>query len=51
MPSCGENTKIVRLKNSLWQLRAPHRTATQPLAPDHRELVNGCLVLTFVELG
>ena len=51
MPSCGENTKIVRLEIPYGSFERRIALQLNRLRLDHRELVNGCLVLTFVKLG
>jgi HSP20 family molecular chaperone IbpA len=51
LPSCGENTKIVRLEIPYGIFERRIALQLNRLRLDHRELVNGCLVLTFVKLG
>jgi HSP20 family molecular chaperone IbpA len=51
LPSCGENTKIVRLEIPYGIFERRIALQLNRLRLDQRELVNGCLVLTFVKLG
>ena len=51
MPSCGENTKIVRLEIPYGSFERRIALQLNRLRLDQRELVNGCLVLTFVSLA
>ena len=51
LPSCGENTKIVRLEIPYCSFERRIVLQLNRLRLDQRELVNGCLVLTFVKLG
>ena len=51
MPSCGENTKIVRLEIPYGSFERRIALQLNRLRLDQRELVNGCLMLTFVKLG
>ena len=51
LPSCGDNAKIVRLEIPYGIFERRIALQLNRLRLDHRELVNGCLVLTFVKLG
>jgi HSP20 family molecular chaperone IbpA len=51
LPSSGENTKIVRLEIPYGSFERRIALQLNRLRLDQRELVNGCLVLTFVKLG
>ena len=51
LPSCGENTDIVRLEIPYGSFERRIALQLNRLRLAERELVNGCLVLTFVKLG
>jgi HSP20 family molecular chaperone IbpA len=51
LPSCGDNAKIVRLEIPYGIFERRIALQLNRLRLDQRELVNGCLVLTFVKLG
>src|SRR5262245_5746385 len=51
LPSCGSAAKIVRLEIPYGRFERRFALQVGRLRLEHRELVNGCLVLTFVKLG
>jgi len=51
LPTCGKNSNIVRLEIPYGRFERRITLSFKSLRLAERELVNGCLVLTFVKLG
>jgi HSP20 family molecular chaperone IbpA len=51
LPTCGEKSNIVRLEIPYGRFERRIVLSFKSLRLEERELVNGCLVLTFVKLG
>jgi len=51
MPACGKSAKIVRLEIPYGRFERRIALQVSRLRLAERELVNGCLVLTFAKLG
>lgn len=51
LPSCGTSAKIVRLEIPYGRFERRIALQVGRLRLDQRELVNGCLILTFAKLG